>query len=528
VFSACVASAVVASAAGQAVTFEFYPLRPLAGLDASSGVGINAKYTVVGWSRPANSGVRRATLWQLCGGSGVLGYSEGTDLAALAGIASNSSLDSEGFEINNDETAVGYVEIDVSGSPFRRGFVWDMGEAVYEDIAPFASGATGESHANSISDDTVPYVVGWATEEGDCFGQPLREIGFRMAWVGSSSTPSALPVDSTTETARGNDVATGDSGRTVGLRTECPLNSACDPSFEATEWTGGSTPSITSLNELGPDDGSQANATNDDGMACGYMRAEDFDCVTHAAFWPSTTGTVVNLSDASGYPLERTTEALGISEPSGNGVVLAVGRDSILLRGLLWIGSPAGPTLDWTYVYIDDLMPPLSAWTVSVAFDVTDDGWIVGEGGCGSVTRAIVMRPAPGGGFACPGDVNQDDDVGAADLSILLGAWGQDEPVCAVEIILCDMNMDGVVGVADLSIPLGEWGNSCSMCSSSMQSMQQSSEESETLDALAEALAALGFGSPLEFVEWGTTASLEQLATVGSGLAAVLDAKGGE
>jgi len=90
------------------------------------------------------------------------------------------------------------------------------------------------------------------------------------------------------------------------------------------------------------------------------------------------------------------------------------------------------------------------------------------------------------------------------------------------------MNMDGVVGVADLSIPLGEWGNSCSMCSSSMQSMQQSSEESETLDALAEALAALGFGSPLEFVEWGTTASLEQLATVGSALAAVLDAKGGE
>lgn len=66
--------------------------------------------------------------------------------------------------------------------------------------------------------------------------------------------------------------------------------------------------------------------------------------------------------------------------------------------------------------------------------------------------------PGPGdgeGGVAgsicvCPGDLNADGSVDAADLSILLGSWGGGG----------DANLDGVgiVDAADLSILLGAWG----------------------------------------------------------------------
>jgi len=50
------------------------------------------------------------------------------------------------------------------------------------------------------------------------------------------------------------------------------------------------------------------------------------------------------------------------------------------------------------------------------------------------------------------GDLNGDGSVGAADLSILLGAWGACGDPCNA-----DLNGDGAVGAADLSVLLGAW-----------------------------------------------------------------------
>lgn len=47
-------------------------------------------------------------------------------------------------------------------------------------------------------------------------------------------------------------------------------------------------------------------------------------------------------------------------------------------------------------------------------------------------------------------DLNLDGDVGAADLAILLGAWGQADPIA-------DLDGDGIVGASDLAILLGAW-----------------------------------------------------------------------
>lgn len=51
----------------------------------------------------------------------------------------------------------------------------------------------------------------------------------------------------------------------------------------------------------------------------------------------------------------------------------------------------------------------------------------------------------------CYGDINQDGSVGAADLSIILNAWGTSLPEA-------DLNKDGQVGAADLTELLNAWG----------------------------------------------------------------------
>lgn len=54
------------------------------------------------------------------------------------------------------------------------------------------------------------------------------------------------------------------------------------------------------------------------------------------------------------------------------------------------------------------------------------------------------------GGPGVPGDLNGDGVVNGADLSILLAAWGSDDPAA-------DLDGNGVVGGADLTILLSDW-----------------------------------------------------------------------
>ena len=51
----------------------------------------------------------------------------------------------------------------------------------------------------------------------------------------------------------------------------------------------------------------------------------------------------------------------------------------------------------------------------------------------------------------CVADLNGDNTVGAADIGLLLGAWGTDES-------FADLNADGIVGAEDLGLLLGDWG----------------------------------------------------------------------
>ena len=57
-------------------------------------------------------------------------------------------------------------------------------------------------------------------------------------------------------------------------------------------------------------------------------------------------------------------------------------------------------------------------------------------------------------GSDCPGDFNGDGEIGGGDLTILLAAWGTDDPAI-------DLNDDGIIGGGDLTILLAAWGTQC-------------------------------------------------------------------
>ncbi len=70
--------------------------------------------------------------------------------------------------------------------------------------------------------------------------------------------------------------------------------------------------------------------------------------------------------------------------------------------------------------------------------------------GSGSGNLSISCNGEPCGDPGIPGDLNGDGIVNAADLNILLAAWGTDSPIA-------DINEDGIVNAADLNILLANW-----------------------------------------------------------------------
>jgi hypothetical protein len=52
----------------------------------------------------------------------------------------------------------------------------------------------------------------------------------------------------------------------------------------------------------------------------------------------------------------------------------------------------------------------------------------------------------------CPGDFDEDGQVGGSDLTVLLAGWGDGDP-------LADLNEDGLVDGADLTLLLSAWGS---------------------------------------------------------------------
>jgi hypothetical protein len=113
--------------------------------------------------------------------------------------------------------------------------------------------------------------------------------------------------------------------------------------------------------------------------------------------------------------------------------------------------------------------PPFFFCDLSTLLDCDDDGCGTVGGGSkafANLTAGDCVRIRVGGfngdtGFGilfvdcvtpCPGDLDKNGTVDAADLAILLGAWGSSNAVA-------DINDNGTVDANDLALLLGNWGS---------------------------------------------------------------------
>jgi hypothetical protein len=94
---------------------------------------------------------------------------------------------------------------------------------------------------------------------------------------------------------------------------------------------------------------------------------------------------------------------------------------------------------------------PPEAASVTFTVQCGANYWIRVGGGWGTTTLSLTQPSGVSCTPPCPADLDGNNDVGAPDLAILLGAWGNSGGPA-------DLDGNGSVGAPDLAVLLGEWG----------------------------------------------------------------------
>lgn len=220
-----------------------------------------------------------------------------------------------------------------------------------------------------------------------------------------------------------------------------------------------------------------AEAVNDPAMRAraAFMYCSENDCARRYWFQeesqlagtnPVTSGTLANLFDnvahyAGFSPGAKYLHIINWLPFGGGAEYLAAKKDYAKLNyehlvtefgGTSW-GQPY-PDLIWMYRAISD---PVDA---NNQFNATIGATNGNEFDCDSgntLAMTYLWLNTAHGKVSNPGllgDLNHDGAVNAADLAILLGAWG---PCPAKRLCEADLDQDGDVGSADLAILLGAW-----------------------------------------------------------------------
>ncbi len=155
--------------------------------------------------------------------------------------------------------------------------------------------------------------------------------------------------------------------------------------------------------------------------------------------WSRTIGGLVNVRFRSLAPLEDGRVVVGgLQSPLGDVIALDLRFDCFAADG----------GLDWTTTVAGQ------ADEADFFADVVGQGRDVAiVGGLRNVDNTLLDGFVTHLTFAgCAGDLSGDDVVTAADLALLLAAWGSDDPVA-------DLTGDDVVDGADLAVLLAAWGS---------------------------------------------------------------------
>ncbi|MBL9149712.1 MAG: hypothetical protein JNM94_13565 [Phycisphaerae bacterium] len=96
---------------------------------------------------------------------------------------------------------------------------------------------------------------------------------------------------------------------------------------------------------------------------------------------------------------------------------------------------------------VEDMILAEQRYQLYFASAINDAGWIAAAAQIGQTFMTLVLRPAP----QKLGDLNEDCEVDATDLALLIERWGQADD-------RADLDGDGIVAGADLGMLLGKWG----------------------------------------------------------------------
>ncbi|MCZ6857852.1 MAG: hypothetical protein O7F70_07610 [Gemmatimonadetes bacterium] len=159
--------------------------------------------------------------------------------------------------------------------------------------------------------------------------------------------------------------------------------------------------------------------------------------LTHAFFWDKER--MMNLGTLPGFPRGAGTDI----------------SDTGTIVGAAWgAGCAAFIWQNGLLTDLNDLVSPSFNGDITFASGINQIGQIVAIGHSDDLNATVGLLLSPIG-QGIPGDLDNDGQVGASDLLILLASWGscEDCGACAA-----DLDGNGVVGASDLLILLSNWG----------------------------------------------------------------------
>jgi len=276
-------------------------------------------------------------------------------------------------------------------------------------------------------------------------------------------------------------------------------------------------------------------------VGCYHLPLAGNSCSYYPSYWDNPTGGVAYVSPIPPLPVpgtaNATTEGTLYFSSCDRHRIVGWELDPVSPFAIVWDQCDDG---SWCVHYIDDLSvsstqisSPQGTIAARKAYEtnslghtvvVVDGTALLPRGGCATTPSRCV------GVVTAVQDLNGDFRVSAPDLSLLLGAWGA-TAACAVDG--ADLDESGTVDATDLAIPLGAWSTTpvpipwpCSAFGECGE-MAVASYTPLSQEGIALAIALLGFGSMEEFVEWGSTADLETLGSVGETILAIANDYGG-
>ncbi len=302
------------------------------------------------------------------------------------------------FSINNGGDVAGYSYL-FAGANWRRAFLWDS-TGVLENLGLIDSTA---KHSYGFAVNNAGKVAGYnqPLDESDDFRAFLWSSGGGMQDLGDLGGNQAVAkgINSSTEVCGYATLANGDTtaflwDSTDGMQDLGDLGRAPSYAFgmnDSTEVVGGSQKNPSTFQAFVWDSGSGmqslANlpsgkygfAFDINGSSQVVGESENSSAAVRAVLWDGGVTDLGTLggTDSRARAINNSTQVVGYSDTASDAAVHAFGWDNT--------GTPAMTDLN-------DLLPGGSGWVLTDAWDINNDGDIVGVGELNGDTRGFLLE----------------------------------------------------------------------------------------------------------------------------------------